>query len=186
MSAAEALKAARAAGIELGLDGDDLVLEAAVAAASRRARPACRATRPGSCALLRPASDGWSAEDWQAFFDERAGIAEHDGGLSRQEAEALAFDHCVVEWLMRHPVRSNPVACLGCGRGGEQAGVVLPFGTETGGHAWLHSACWPAWYSGRKAEAVAALSAMGIGSRRPMKDNDVKFRKESTAKGSIE
>ena len=31
MSAAEALKAARAAGIELGLDGDDLVLEAASA-----------------------------------------------------------------------------------------------------------------------------------------------------------
>ena len=31
MSAAEALKAARAAGIELALDGDDLVLEAASA-----------------------------------------------------------------------------------------------------------------------------------------------------------
>jgi hypothetical protein len=28
MSAAEALKAARAAGIQLGIDGDDLVLEA--------------------------------------------------------------------------------------------------------------------------------------------------------------
>ena len=76
---------------------------------------------------------------------------------------------------MRHPVRSNPVACLRCGRGGEQAGVVLPFGTETGGHAWLHSACWPAWYSGRKAEAAAALSTMGIGCADQSKDNDVKF-----------
>lgn len=30
MSAAEALKAARAAGVQLGLDGEDLTLEAAV------------------------------------------------------------------------------------------------------------------------------------------------------------
>ena len=39
-------------------------------------------------ALLRPGRDGWSAEDWQVFFDERAGIAEFDGGLPRAEAEA--------------------------------------------------------------------------------------------------
>ena len=28
----------------------------------------------------------WDAEDWRAFFDERAGIAKHDGGLSRDDA----------------------------------------------------------------------------------------------------
>ena len=39
--------------------------------------------KPGIVALLRPGRDGWSAEDWQAFFDERAGIAEFDGGLPR-------------------------------------------------------------------------------------------------------
>ena len=38
MSAAEALKAARAAGIRFEIDGDDLVLEAPVAAATDRAR----------------------------------------------------------------------------------------------------------------------------------------------------
>jgi hypothetical protein len=27
-------------------------------------------------ALLRRGNDGWSAEDWKVFFDERAGIAE--------------------------------------------------------------------------------------------------------------
>ena len=32
--------------------------------------------------------DGWAPEDWQAYFDERAGIAQFDGGLSRPEAEA--------------------------------------------------------------------------------------------------
>src|SRR6476646_6749054 len=30
----------------------------------------------GIVALLRPGRDGWSAEDWQAYFDERAGVAE--------------------------------------------------------------------------------------------------------------
>jgi hypothetical protein len=64
---------------------------------------------------------------------------------------------------MRRPVRSSSDSCLGCGRGDEQAGIVLPFGTDVSGHAWLHSACWPAWYSGRKAEAAAALFAMGLG-----------------------
>ena len=39
---------------------------------------------------------------------------------------------------------------------------LLPFGIEPTGHAWLHSRCWPAWHAGRKAEAVAALAAMGI------------------------
>ena len=31
-------------------------------------------------ALLRPAEDGWTAEDWQVFVEERAGIVEFDGG----------------------------------------------------------------------------------------------------------
>jgi hypothetical protein len=39
---------------------------------------------------------------------------------------------------------------------------ILPFGTESTGHAWLHSRCWPTWHAGRKAEAIAALAAMGI------------------------
>ena len=30
----------------------------------------------------------WTEEDWQALFDERAGIMEFDGGLPRAEAEA--------------------------------------------------------------------------------------------------
>jgi hypothetical protein len=32
-----------------------------------------------------------SLADWQAYFDERAGIREFDGGLSRLQAERLAL-----------------------------------------------------------------------------------------------
>ena len=114
MSAAEALKAARAAGVELAVDGDDLVLEAA-SAPPAAVLDALSRHKAEIVALLRPAEDGWSAEDWQVFFDERAGIAEFDGGLPRAEAEAQAFACCVVEWLNRNPERSPPGRCLGCG-----------------------------------------------------------------------
>ena len=161
MSAAEALKAARAAGIELGIDGDALTLEAATAPPPAVLDVLAR-HKAGIVALLRPAEDGWSGEDWQAFFDERAGIAEFDGGCRVREAEARAFACCVVEWLNRNPVRSPPGRCLGCGESEHAHDPLLPFGTEAGGHAWLHSRCWPAWHAARKAEAIAALAAMGI------------------------
>jgi hypothetical protein len=57
---------------------------------------------------LHPAKDGWSAEDWQLFFEERAAVAEYDGGLLRVEAEAQAFECCVVKWLDLNPSPSGP------------------------------------------------------------------------------
>jgi hypothetical protein len=89
MNAAEALREARAAGVTVTADGESLVLDA-------QARPpasvldALAQHKAGVLALLRPGRDGRTAEDWRAFFDERAGIAEFDGGLSRAKAEALA------------------------------------------------------------------------------------------------
>src|SRR4029453_17284667 len=105
MSAAQALRAARAAGIKLDIDGDDL-LWAAPEQPSTAVLALLARHKAGIVRLLRSGDDKWSAEDWQAFFDERAGIAEYDGGRSRQEAEALAFEHCVLEWLIRIPVAS--------------------------------------------------------------------------------
>lgn len=102
MSAAEALKAARAAGIQLGIDCDDLMLEASAPPPPAVIDLLSR-HKAGIVALLRPTEDGWSAEDWQVFFDERAGIVEFDGGLPRPEAEARAFAFCVAEWLNRNP-----------------------------------------------------------------------------------
>jgi hypothetical protein len=113
-------------------------------------------------APLHTERESWSGEGWRAFFDERAGIAEFDGGLPRQQAKARAFACCVAEWLNRNPVRSSPDSCLRCGNAEQGHDPLLPFGTETTGHAWLHSQCWSAWSAARQAEAVAALEAMGI------------------------
>ena len=113
-------------------------------------------------ALLRTEYGNWCGEDWRAFFDERAAIAEFDGGLPRQQAEARAFTCCVAEWLNRNSVRPSPESCLLCGTAGQTHDPMLPFGTERTGHAWLHSRCWSAWSADRNAEAVAALEEMGI------------------------
>jgi hypothetical protein len=161
MSAAEAVMEARAAGIHLGVEGDDLVLEAAAPPPPAVLDQLSR-HKPAIVLWLRPGADGWSGEDWHSFFDKRAGIAEFGGGLPRDQAEARAFACCVPEWLNRNPVRSPPGRCLCCGAGNHPHDPLLPYGGESTGHAWLHSRCWPAWYASRRAEAVAALFSIGL------------------------
>ncbi len=161
MSAIQALKAAHAAGIELDIDGDDL-LWAAPEQPPTAVLDLLARHKTGIMRLLRPGRDGWSAEDWQAFFDERAGIAEFDGGLPRAQAEVQAFAYCVAEWQNRNPVRSPPGRCLACGKGEQAHDALLPHGVEPTGHARLHRGCRPTWHDERKRAAVAALGAMGI------------------------
>lgn len=161
MKARQALNAARAAGVELALDGNDLLLKAASKPPAMML-DALSQHKAEIVALLRPGLDGWSAEDWQVYCNERAGIVEFDGGLPREEAEVRAFDCCVSEWLNRNPVCSLPGRCLGCGGSDHAYDPLLPFGAEPTGHAWLHAHCWPAWYANREAEAVAALTKLEI------------------------
>ena len=157
MSAVAALKAARAAGVHLGIDGDHLVLKAA-SAPPTAVLDALSRHKAEIVALLRLGRDGWSAEDWQVYFDERAGIAEFDGRLSRAEAEARAFECCLSEWLNRNPVCSSPGHCLECGGREHEWDKLLPYGNEPAGHAWLHSRCWETWHAKREAKAIATLS----------------------------
>jgi hypothetical protein len=89
MSAVEALRAAHVAGIQLGVDGEDLVLTASVPPPTA-VIDLLSSHKASIVALLRRAEDGGSAEDRQVFFDERASIIEFDGGAPRAWAEALA------------------------------------------------------------------------------------------------
>ncbi len=161
MSAAEVLKTARAVGVELKLDGDDLVLEAA-APPPETILVLLSRHKPDIVALLQCQQQAWLPHDWQHFFEERARISEFDGGSSHAEAKTHAFACCVVEWLTRHPSPSAPGSCGWCDRTELWGAVILPFGTEPGSHAWLHAECWPAWYASRKAQAIAALAEMGL------------------------
>ena len=112
MSAAEALRAAHAAGVTVMLDGEGLLLEAN-AEPPQAVLDVLARHKLSILALLRPSQDGWTAEDWQARFDERAGFLEHDDGLSRAEAEVQAFECCIVEWLNQHPAPPSRDAARG-------------------------------------------------------------------------
>lgn len=162
MSPAELVERAAGDGVLIALLPSGSISARGVQSAVDRWLPAIRQNKAAIIRLLRPGEDGWSTQDWRAFFGERAGIAEFDGGLSRVEAEASAFMRCVAEWLNRNPMRSPPGRCIGCGESEASHNPLLPFGIGAAGEVRLHSGCSSAWYTGRKAEAVAALAAMGI------------------------
>ena len=161
MSAVEVLRMAQEHGIRLGIAGADLVLDAEQEPAPA-VLEAIRCHKAGIVALLAADHDAWTVKDWQALFERHAGIAEFGRGRSRKQAKAAAFEACVTEWLNRHPCRSNPGRCAACGEPDREGHAVVPFGTERQGHMWLHPECWRDWHSGRRAEAIRALSAMGL------------------------
>ncbi len=163
MSAVEALRLARENGVRLGVAGADLILDADREPAPR-VLEALRRHKAGIVALLTAAQGDWSAEDWRAFFDERAGIAEHDGGMSRAAAARQAFECGVMEWLWRNPPpASGPERCAHCREPlGEPGRDGLPCLTGAGGPTWLHSSCHGDWMARRRGEAEAALTALGV------------------------
>jgi hypothetical protein len=105
----------------------------------------------------------WSACDWQAYFEERAGIREFDGGLPRTEAEPLALEDAVTHWLCQHPApASDPRhGCVHCGSG-DGAGDTLLAVLAPGGHVWVHDRCWGPWQRARRHEAQEALRGLGL------------------------
>ena len=161
MSVAETIRMARENGVRLGVAGADLILTA-----DREPAPpvleAIRRHKASIVALLTVPESDWTVEEWRSLFDERAGIAEFDSGQTRTDAEALAFECCIVEWLNHHPERSDPGRCAWCGKPDQDGHAVIPFGTESNGHTWLHPECWPAWSACRRQAAMEALDKLGI------------------------
>jgi hypothetical protein len=120
MSAFRALDAARAARIEVRLDGNDLILSGAGEPPAGILKMLRQHKRSIVALLERPVEgpvqppQPWDQTDWRAFYDEQIAIAEHDG-LRRAEADARAFRSCVAEWLWRTAVVSPPGPCPICG-----------------------------------------------------------------------
>lgn len=103
----------------------------------------------------------WDTTDWQTFFDERAGVAEYDGGLSRPDAESMAYEACISHWLNKNPPAHSVMnACPQCSQPAETNAVAGKYGN--GGHIWLHDKCHVPWLVRRRQEAVAALAATSI------------------------
>jgi hypothetical protein len=110
----------------------------------------------------RLAGTRWGAPDWQAYFDEQAGIAEHEHGCVRTVSDVRAYSACVVEWCRQHPVPENdPSECRYC-RELRQVASIVPVLNGAGGHFWVHIDCLAAHLEMRRQEAIAALRAIGL------------------------
>jgi hypothetical protein len=160
-AAFDILKCARQCGVEITAEGDRLKLRAPVQPPDELVTR-IRSHKAEVAALVRRENEKWTAEDWHAFFDERAGHFEYEGGEPRSDAEARAFECCIVEWMNRYPCRTDPGRCAACGEPDREGHTVVPFGTEINGHTWLHPECWKEWHRERQAHARQALAAMGL------------------------
>ena len=158
---AQVIEAASAVGLHIKVDGDRLLLEAA-SEPPAEVLNALASHKGEVIAFLRSSLSRsvWNRQDWEVFFNERAGIAEFDGKVSRAAAEERAYKTCIAEWLNQNFSASAVGTCVGCGRAETVEATVVPFGV--GPHVWLHPACWPSWYRGRVTAAEAALELMGI------------------------
>src|SRR5262245_45285770 len=90
---------ARAAGLNVAVKGDTLVIRG-----PRRAEPIVRKLidhKPELMAALAQAARlhpvAHDPVTWRDFYEERAAISEFEGGLSRHQADAIAFEACLVE-----------------------------------------------------------------------------------------
>jgi hypothetical protein len=162
MNPTKIIERAAADGVLLGLSPSGDISAKGAPSAIDGWLPAIRQSKAEIVLLLRPRGDGWSIKDWQAFFDERAAIAEFDGGLMRAEAVARAFECCIAEWLIRNPEHLPADHRFGCGGSEHPRDRLLPVGAGGASQVWANSCCYPAWNAARKAEAVALLKAMGI------------------------
>jgi hypothetical protein len=171
MNAFRALDAARAAGIEVRLDGKGLILSG-VNAPPADVLDVLRQHKLSIVALLqrplvpRPSlqpSQPWDRDDWRVFSDEQVRIYESNG-LSRPAAETRAYDSCVAQWLCFELVITQPGPCPICTDPDRPNDALQAIGF-IGGRYWLHNGCVKTWCVARRAEAIADLAAMGIEAR---------------------
>ena len=135
MTAADALVAARTAGIRIELDGNHLLLEAD-GLEGDPPTDLLRRHKAGILTILRRRGS-WTVEDWQVDLNERAAIAEFDGGLPRGHAEALALAYCVAEGLDPASLAGGPEAICRAWAN-DVNGVTYPAMLDINSHGCAH------------------------------------------------
>jgi hypothetical protein len=109
-----------------------------------------------------PSGTSWDASDWRVYFNEWAGIAEHDQGVPRPVAETLAYAATVGEWCRRHPIpEGDPSECHHC-KTLRHYTPIVPVLNGAGGHFWIHNSCLPAHLEARQQQGITALRAMEL------------------------
>ncbi|MBM3492505.1 MAG: hypothetical protein FJX68_19110 [Alphaproteobacteria bacterium] len=169
MNAAEALRKAWTAGIEIRVEGRDLALEAQAPPPAEILESLAQHKQDIVALLLAelrelPADGDRAATD---AFEERAAILEYDAGLPRTEAERatvveVAHECAIVRWLAANPPPvADPNTCAHCRQPETRDAALLPFLAGDDTHRWVHRRCWPDWHRARRLAAERALAAAG-------------------------
>ena len=108
-------------------------------------------------ALDDPAAD---AHRWLRKFEDRTIVVQRVRNLPQAEAERVAYDIVVVDFLNATRPDTDPNRCAWCRQPETPSNILLPFGVST--HVWLHDLCWTPWREGRRAQAVATPPELGI------------------------
>ena len=111
VTAPATLMLARAAGVQVRVEGRDLILSAPEPPPSH----VIERLAAEKVEILEFASSGpdrLTPGDWQDLFEERAAVAEFDGELSRADAEACAFARCLLDWMVRNCADLTAVAVV--------------------------------------------------------------------------
>jgi hypothetical protein len=116
--------------------------------------------------IQNPFPDGLGAEtpeaaSWRCFFEEKVEVVERVRDLPRPEAERVAFQIVLVEFLNRTHPNTDPNRCAHCGRPETPDAALLPIGWGVR-YSWVHDRCWALWRERRRAEAIDQLAAIGI------------------------
>jgi hypothetical protein len=98
---------------------------------------------------------------WLREFEDRTILVQRVRNLPQAEAERVAFDIVLVEFLNATHPDTDPNRCAWCGAPEEQSDILLPFGVGER-HAWLHRDCWELWREARRTAAIAELAMMKI------------------------
>jgi hypothetical protein len=163
-TAEEILGLARARGVSLSLDGDMIRIDADERPPEEFFDLIARWKQNLIAELKRRDA---IALEWREVFNAHAACVTKvrlDAGPA--EVERIAFAWTLEEFLRSHPIRSSPDRCVHCGGLERPADVLLPFGTDSTSHAWLHDRCWAPWRERRREAAVEELAALGLSSRR--------------------
>ncbi len=163
-AAAEIVREVADAGGRLAVAGDRIRVSAPRPLPDRLV-DALRRRKGEVIAYLGRGGDAWGADEWRQWIAERAAILEHDGGLSRSEADRRAYQHAIIEWQNRDPPLVDSRVCAGCSGAINEAatdwrpladGATVHYG---GAHGLR---CWQAHGERRRADAEAALAALGV------------------------
>ncbi len=98
-------------------------------------------------------------EDIQAWLIERAAVRE-DSGITRVDADKLAFDELLWIWHAANPIEHAPGKCAACGTTLGPPVMALPDGAQVCDKP--DHDCLIAYGTGRRMEAVNVLREMGI------------------------